>query len=278
MGKMELLQRYLANVQVHVTDAYYTKCREDWCESNFVPSFNRMYLICDGEGRIEIAGSTYYPGPRQMVIMPAGVNQSYAAISSHTYEKYWCHFTTLIGERHLFQFMRIPHVVTMSPSVFEEAVERFQRLKKEHYDGDWTAVLRKQALLMELLSLYLGEAGPESIILPSSQAMDKLNLVLQYMNGHLTERLSVQQLADRLHLHPNYFITFFREHIGESPVQYMNRMKVERAKKLLLTSHLSVTEIAEAVGLDVYYFSRLFKNSTGFNPTSFKATHKNEMK
>ncbi|NKI24775.1 AraC family transcriptional regulator [Paenibacillus dendritiformis] len=278
MGKPELLQRYLANVRLSVTDAYYTKCNPGWRESDFVPEFNRMYLIRSGEGRIVIDGTAYNPGPGQMVIMPARVLQSYGTISARTYEKYWCHFTALMGQRHLFQSMRIPYCLTLPEDVFREAESHFERLIRCHAGGDWTAELNKQAMLIELLSLYFRTAGLERIDLPSSQTLDKLNLALQMMHEHLSERLNVQQLAERVHFHPNYFITLFREHMGESPVQYMNRMKIERAKQLLLTTALTVTEVADAVGLDVYYFSRLFKNSTGFNPTSFKAAHKTEAK
>lgn len=44
MGKSELLQRYLANVRLSVTDAYCTKCNPGWRETEFVPEFNWMYL------------------------------------------------------------------------------------------------------------------------------------------------------------------------------------------------------------------------------------------
>ncbi|WP_084159210.1 AraC family transcriptional regulator [Paenibacillus taiwanensis] len=269
-NKFALLNNYMTNVNVSVLEALYTTCTNDWQELNFMPAFNRLYLICEGDGRIEIGDKSYWPVPGQLVIMPAHVTQSYTTINEHPYSKYWCHFQALVGDRHLFQLMQVPYCITLAPERLQQALHTFQTLTDVHHTAGWTAAFRTQGLLMELLSLYLEEAGFEQVSLPVSAAVEKINEVLHYIECHLSEKISVQQLASLLHLHPNYFITFFREQMGESPIQYINRVKVSRAQQLLLTSDLNVSEIADSIGMDVYYFSRLFKQSTGFTPTSYK--------
>lgn len=272
MVKTELMQRYLANVKLEVTDVNYTKCPISWRDIDFVPSFNRMYLICEGEGRIDIDGIVYYPLQGELVIMPTALRQSYRTISEQTYEKYWIHFLARVGERDLFQLIKSPYCIKLSDKHFKQAAELMEQLKQMDGLRNWTSVLGMQSVMMRLLELYLNEVGLDAISMPSSQALDKLNEVLLYMRTHMSERLTVQQLAEVMHLHPNYFISYFREHIGESPVQYMNRMRVEQAKQLLLSSTMSITEIAASIGMDVYYFSRVFKQSTGFSPSVYKGS------
>jgi len=81
----------------------------------------------------------------------------------------------------------------------------------------------------------------------------------------------VEVLAGIMHFHPNYFIKFFKRHMGTSPVHYIVRKRMEKSKLLLNLKDASITEIAEAAGFnDVSHFSKAFKNHTGFSPTEYR--------
>lgn len=277
MGKEELLQHYFSHLNLDVQEANYTKCPKTWREVNFVPSFNRLYLIEQGEGEIQVGGQRYSPSAHDLVIMPAQVKQSYTTISDATYLKYWVHFTAVVGERSLFQLLDTPVVLHLTPDAFIHAQHKMQELRRIHMERAWTSPLRKRAAMLQLLELYFSCLGLQQIQLRSKDA-DKLNVILAYMAEHIDQRITVQELARQLHLHPNYFITYFREHMGESPIQYMNKMKLEHAKQLLLTGELHIHEVAERVGMDAYYFSRQFKEFIGFSPSGYRATHRAEGK
>ena len=53
-------------------------------------------------------------------------------------------------------------------------------------------------------------------------------------------QVSIETLAQLAHYHPNYFINAFKQFTGYSPVQYMNHLRSEKAKDLLLTTELNV--------------------------------------
>ena len=71
-------------------------------------------------------------------------------------------------------------------------------------------------------------------------------------------------------LSSSHFRMLFKEFTGLSAVQFQNRLKIDKAKDLILSGSCNVTEAASAVGFDnVYYFSRLFRKLTGKNPSEY---------
>ncbi len=81
-----------------------------------------------------VDGVSYHPEPGDIFLMPAGVRQSYYAISDNRYTKYWCHFTAQCGGIRLFDAIRTPFCVRVSNP--ERMKECFSRLvfSVEHPD------------------------------------------------------------------------------------------------------------------------------------------------
>ncbi|WP_248930092.1 response regulator [Paenibacillus hamazuiensis] len=104
---------------------------------------------------------------------------------------------------------------------------------------------------------------------PHSALVDK---VIKHMNDHYGNRsLSLQQLAAQAEVHPNYLTQAFRRHTGLSCMQFLARLRMERAKELLHGTDLKICEIAERVGYDnPLYFSTYFKKWVGKNPSAYK--------
>ena len=66
-------------------------------------------------------------------------------------------------------------------------------------------------------------------------------------------------------------VGLFKQKVGMSPLQYINKLKIEKAQLILLTSNMQVKNIAYVLGFNDYsYFNRLFKKTTGFSPLSYK--------
>ena len=68
-----------------------------------------------------------------------------------------------------------------------------------------------------------------------------------------------------------YFIRLFKQEFSLSPIQYINKKRVERAQLLLFTTDLSVKEVAYHLGIsDHSYFSRLFRKVAGITPKEYR--------
>ena len=97
--------------------------------------------------------------------------------------------------------------------------------------------------------------------------------VKQYLDDHYGEKITTKDLSKKFGLVPSYLSTLFRQEQGMSPSDYLNRLRIEKAKVLLLENiFLTVREIAEITGYaDQLYFSKVFKKETGMTPSEFRA-------
>jgi two-component system response regulator YesN len=83
--------------------------------------------------------------------------------------------------------------------------------------------------------------------------------------------LAMDQIAARLFISPNYLRSLFKQQVGESFVEYVTRMRMERARALLDDATLKIYDIAALVGyVDQHYFSICFKKYFGLTPTDYR--------
>lgn len=96
--------------------------------------------------------------------------------------------------------------------------------------------------------------------------------LMDFVLTHYTcSDFSIQQIAAHANVSQVYLRRMFHSVLNTSPVKYLNYLRLEKAKNMLLTSNYSITEIAAACGIpDPYYFSRLFKNEIGMTPSQFR--------
>jgi two-component system, response regulator YesN len=105
-------------------------------------------------------------------------------------------------------------------------------------------------------------------------ATPKNDYILQaqlYIQSHLNEKISLKDVADLLHLNASYLSRLFKKETGESFIEFVTRMKMEKAKELLDNSTRTVEQIAIEVGFDSKsYFFKTFKKQFGMSPKAYK--------
>ncbi|MDR6881271.1 response regulator [Bacillus sp. 3255] len=94
----------------------------------------------------------------------------------------------------------------------------------------------------------------------------------QYISSHYTdETLSLQQVAEHVGLSPAYLSTLFKENLGTSFIQFVTKLRMEQACRLLADPTVKTYEAANAVGYSDYpYFNKAFKKNYGVSPTEFR--------
>mgnify|MGYP002709053921 FL=1 len=93
----------------------------------------------------------------------------------------------------------------------------------------------------------------------------------RYMQTHLAEEISLNLLAEAFHLSPQYISQLFKSEIGVNFLTYLTNLRMERAKKLLLSTALAVSEVAEQSGYGDYrVFTKAFKKSEGVTPSQYR--------
>lgn len=102
----------------------------------------------------------------------------------------------------------------------------------------------------------------------SSKHRQAVDFMVQYIHEHYDEDITLSELADKVYISRNYLSNIFRNMTGETFNTYLTRVRMEKAKELLLERKMLVYEVAGRVGYkNVPYFSTLFKKFTGMNPT-----------
>ncbi len=95
--------------------------------------------------------------------------------------------------------------------------------------------------------------------------------IIHYINENYAQKISLDQIAHNMYLSPVYISKIFKEKTGDSPINYLIRIRLSRAKELLDKDTGSIKEIAAAVGYDdVYHFSKLFKKYFGVSPMNYR--------
>lgn len=93
---------------------------------------------------------------------------------------------------------------------------------------------------------------------------------MEYIEQHYNEDLSAQKVAEAVYLSPNYFSHIFKKIRKESFTDYLNKIRVEKAKVLLSNNLYKVYEVSDMVGYSDYkYFSSVFKKIVGVSPTQY---------
>jgi len=129
-----------------------------------------------------------------------------------------------------------------------------------------TTVLSDSQLdaVVELISLvgnYIVESESKLLFLESVNEKNKMLAARKFIEQHYQKKLTVEQMATAVFLSESHFSHMFKQEIGISPINYLNRFRVERARELLKNTTLSITEIAYETGFQsLPHFNRIFKN------------------
>ena len=107
---------------------------------------------------------------------------------------------------------------------------------------------------------------------PGNQAV---RLTMRYINSFYKNKIDLQHLADRVHLHPNYLCALFKAYTGETVFQHLTRIRVESAAYILREEDLPISRVAELSGFNTEsLFYQKFKQVMGITPSAYKKMHR----
>ena len=259
----------------------------DWNWKNVSSPFTRIYYVSEGEALLHLSDHTVTLRPGRLYIIPAYTMHSYECTGLfthyylHVYEGFkselnlmeFYDFSTEVdgceNDERIFQTMcqllpdaRLPE---SNPQAYDNAIQ-FSDYVQRYQNMELWLKMELRGAILTLFSRFMRHAS-----LKVWTQDERMKRVLEHIHSHIYQNIDVDELANVACITKPYLIRLFKRESGVSPVQYVNKKKVERAQLLLFTTDKPVKEIAYELGFsDHSYFIRLFRKLSGITPQEYR--------
>ncbi|CEG28496.1 helix-turn-helix domain-containing protein [Bacillus sp. B-jedd] len=181
----------------------------------------------------------------------------------------------VMGEVDFFSLYPLGKVVTIrNPEFYEEKFDELRSVwlqESNEFRSVQTSFLAFTLLQEILESARLGgKSSPNEAYIT-----DRFNNVLHYIENHLGDNITREDLAQIYHMNPVYFSRAFKEIYGLTPMKMVKKLRLLQAKRLLETTDETIEAIAQRCGFcDSPHFNHSFKNAFKISPSEFRKSIK----
>lgn len=215
-------------------------------------------------GELEWQGAAV--GPGTLVLLPAGVAHHYRADPEQPWSLYWVHFAGPAAGGFLAPLLEGAPAAACQVGL--GLVPEFQTLLGLTKEGFLMSPLLHAANTLRALLTHAALLAPRH---QARRGRFDVWAVQAYMQAHLDEPLTLDQLADAFGFERFHFAKTYRRLTGRAPLTHFLHLKMERAARLLDGGELRVSEVARVLGYeDAHYFSRQFRRLMGVAPSEYR--------
>jgi AraC-like DNA-binding protein/ligand-binding sensor protein len=135
--------------------------------------------------------------------------------------------------------------------------------------GEYNGMIK----LLEIFAGHLSLVANEIVLQEDDTEPPLVRRARAYIAGHQADPIHLDDVAKAMHVSTFYFCKMFKKATGLTFTKYLSRVRVEKAKTLLLNPHLRISEISYNVGFQsLTHFNRVFREIAGQSPTAFRAS------
>ncbi|WP_224726472.1 response regulator transcription factor [Paenibacillus vietnamensis] len=159
--------------------------------------------------------------------------------------------------------------ITVLLSNMEYGVKELEKNKYAYFKAIEEARYADEAIAR--LNEFIAEA--ENCIAEKAAQSGNANMkkLLDYIDEHYAEPLSLTEMAKHFHFNPSYLSSYFSSHHSEGFIEYLHRVRTDKAAELLRKGEATISEISGLVGYsDHSYFTKVFKKLTGMSPSRYR--------
>lgn len=251
----------LNSFHLEVVECDRFKVASFWDKMVSVCNFERIYLVKDGHAQLFLKGTVIDLKPNKLYFLPA-----YSVLSGKCIEimdHYFVHFKFESNNNLLLNTLN-PFKIVETTAYHETLFNELLTLVKNNNNTP-SNLLHINGIMQIFLSCFI---EPKNI---DSANSIRIKQAISYITKNIDKPLTIQEIANYLHLHPIYFSNIFSSLTNIPPTQYIISEKIKYATNLLINTNLPIKQIAYKIGYEnELYFSRLFKIKTGISPSNFR--------
>jgi AraC family transcriptional regulator of arabinose operon len=213
-----------------------------------------IFLYCiDGEGQVEMDG------------------QVYVLRAKTPWTIYWLHFggsnSRKLYERSLIEGEHQVHALPFEQYRIRTFDQIYNTLDKSFSSRDME-IMNFRLIYFITSFIYHGEINP-------ADSIDMASNSISFMKENLDKKLTINILADEQNLSISHYLRIFKAKTGQSPIAYLNQLKIQQSCQYLYFTDRNIKEICALLGIDdQYYFSRLFSKLIGTSPSAYRKAYK----
>ena len=263
----------------------------DWNWRNVNSPFTRLYYVTEGAARILLPTGIQELKPDHLYLVPSFTTHSYlcdthfAHYYLHIYEDHQSESSILedfsfpteipAGDLELPLIKRLcginptmqlpqsdPTSYDNNPTLIKNIIKNKQRTFCDKVES--------RGIVYQLMARFLIDAQPKAEIND-----DRIQKVLSYIRKNIYKTIDIDSLAAISCLSKDHFIRLFRKEVNNTPLQYINQKKIEKAQLILITDSMPIKNISYLLAYEDHsYFNRLFKKLTGVTPQQYRDRYK----
>ncbi|MBQ2823266.1 MAG: AraC family transcriptional regulator [Oscillospiraceae bacterium] len=259
-----------AEINLPLQPAGVGKCSSQ-CRITRQNGFNlhMVFYTRKGSGRLFYLGQEYCLSRGDIIILNKDIPYEYIPDDEHWHTS-WITFSGAFAAETLSAFRldggKVIHYENPEP-VNDMFRKMMGILKQQEHDWIYTSSALLYSLLTELSVHSADMSGEQGI----TDDEGYLGRAFEFINENFRRDITLEEVASAAGVTPEYFCRIFRRRMNMRPFEYVAKMRVQEAKKLLETTSVPVSEIGCAVGYhDKSYFGSVFKKYEGISPSAFR--------
>jgi AraC-like DNA-binding protein len=239
-----------------------------------VHDYYLVHTVHSGEGTFEMHNRTYRCSSGDSFIIYPGELFNYTADSLQPWHYTWVAFSGRAAGMMLSQIGVSQQNAVISGSSPRSIRHLYRRIRSCFQQSSFPVLEDMEAAgWLRLLIRELGRANAHYLTVKPAAETDierQVGQAVRYLELQYTQAVSIEELARTLGYHRTYLCKMFKQFTGFSPMQYLFKIRMERAKQLLETS-MTIDQVASSVGFnDALYFSKQFHKWSGSAPSVYR--------
>ncbi len=235
----------------------------------------QLIYICEGQCVVTLDGAVHIAYPGDCVLYRPGEVQDYLLAKKVEPHTYWIHFNGDVCQK-LFETLSLQNVHIIKTEQNREIEHLISRICQYYNLEVPNRELICSGLMQSILALLSNEVHKQTHI-TEGKGKGKISELISRIKMVPNLNITVSECADFCKMSKVHFSRVFKQITGMPPVQFMLKIRIDRAKELLDFTDKPIAEIAEASGFpDQNYFARTFKQFIGMSPTQYRRTGKAE--